>query len=149
MSKIKAMRDRLRTATPEVMRSKVLQSVENNEETAVNLNTDQLFAGKLANGQDMPEYSLVSVLQFGKPPGPYRLYETGDFYRGFFVDASKFPIVFDSKDLKTPSIMQLIESKDQDPNEIFGLNKQNRTDLARHYLLPELQGYVRSLIRVR
>jgi hypothetical protein len=149
MSLIKAMIDRLRAATPEVMRSKTLQSVKNNEETAVNLNTDQLFAGKLANGQDMPEYSLVSVIQFGKPPGPYRLFDTGEFYRGFFVKANKFPIVFDSKDLKTPSIMQLIESKDQDPDEIFGLNKQNRTEFARVFVLPELQGYLRSLIRVR
>lgn len=149
MSKIKAMADRLRVATPEVMRSKVLEIVKDNEQTAVNLNTDQLFSGKLANGQDMPEYSMVSVLQFGKPAGPYRLYDTGDFYRDFFIKANKFPIVFDSKDFKTPSIMQLIESKGQDPDEIFGLNKQNFTELARVYVLPDLQGYVRSLIRVR
>lgn len=149
MSKIKAMADRLRVATPEVMRSKVLEIVKDNEQTAVNLNTDQLFSGKLANGQDMPEYSMVSVLQFGKPAGPYRLYETGKFYRDFFIKANKFPIVFDSKDFKTPSIMQLIESKGQDPDEIFGLNKQNFTELARVYVLPDLQGYVRSLIRVR
>lgn len=149
MSKIKAMVDRLRAVTPEVMRSKVLESVRDNEQTAVSLNTDQLFSGKLANGQEMPEYSLVSVLQFGKPAGPYRLYDTGDFYRDFFIKANKFPIVFDSKDFKTPSIMQLIESKGQDPDEIFGLNKRNKTELAREYVLPELQQYLRNVIRVQ
>lgn len=143
------MVDRLRAVTPEVMRSKILEIVQEEEQAAINLNTDQLFSGKLANGQDMPEYSFVSVMQFGKPPGPYRLYDTGDFYRAFFIDASKFPIVFDSRDVKTPSIMQLIESKDQDPNEIFGLNKQNHTELARIYILPELQDYLRGIIRVR
>jgi hypothetical protein len=147
--KIKEMRDRLRAITPEVMKRKVLEVIRNHEETAVNMNTDQLFAGQLANGQDMPDYSMVSVIQFGKRPGPYQLYETGEFYRDFFIKAYKFPIVFDSRNEKTNSIMALIDGKGQDPDEIFGLNKTNRTELARIYALPDLQSYLRTAIRVR
>jgi hypothetical protein len=113
------------------------------------MNTDQLFAGKLANGQDMPSYSERSVQQFGKRPGPYQLYEEGDFYRGFFMDANKFPVIFDSRDSKTPMIMELIESKGQDANEIFGVNKANFKELARVYTLPEIQEKIRSAIRLR
>ncbi len=140
---------RLRATTPNVMREETLRIVKSNEKIAVNMNTDQLFAGKLANGQDMPHYSVVSVQKFGKRPGPYQLYEEGDFYRGFFLKAEKFPLVWGSDDPKTPKIMELIESKGENPDEIFGPDKSNFKELARVYTLPELQEYLRKIIRLR
>lgn len=141
ISDLKQVISRLRATTPEVMKDEVLSIVRKNEDTATNMITDQLFAGKLGNGQDMPNYSEVSVHRFGKRPGPYQLYESGDFYRGVFVQAQKFPIFFDDKDRKTPSIFDLIESKGLDSNEILSLNKENFTDLGRSYVLPDLQNW--------
>lgn len=149
MSKIKALADRLRACTPEVVKQQALKSLRSHETTAINMNTDQLFAGRLANGEKMPDYSETSVMRFGKRPGPYRMYETGDFFDGFFMQAHKFPVIFNSRDLKTPRIMDLIESKGLNPNELFGLDKTNFTDMALHYVLPDLQGWLRSVIRLR
>jgi hypothetical protein len=149
MGKLKDMVDRLRAVTPAVMEAQTLKILRSHRETATNMNTDQLFAGELANGQDMPNYSVVSVERFGKRPGPYQLYDKGDFYRSIFMKADKFPVLFGANDNKTPRIMELIESKGQNPDEIFGVNKANLTELARVYTLPDLQQYLREIIRLR
>jgi len=131
------------------MRKQTLKSLKNNQETAINFNTDQLFAGELADGSKMPDYSITSVTVFNKPPGPWRLYETGAFYRGIFMQTDKFPVVFSSKDSKTGKIADMLAAKGGNPDEIFGLNKQNLKDIAKEYVLPDLQSFIRSLIRVR
>ena len=113
------------------------------------MNTDQLFHGELADGKIMPDYSTTSVLQYGKPAGPWKLFETGDFYSGFFMKGGKFPIVFDSRDQKTGAIRTLLEIHGLDSDQIFGLNKSNLKDLARNYVLPEIQDIVRKAIQVR
>jgi hypothetical protein len=118
------------------------------QDRAVAMNTDQLFEGRLANGDTLPEYSFVSVNVYRKPPGPWRLYDTGDFYQGFFMKAEKFPITFGSKDGKTLLIMRMVDAHKLDPDEIFGLNKANFTELVRIYALPDLQGWLRSALRV-
>ena len=143
------MADRLRKLTPAVMREKTLESVRNHQETTVNMNTDQLFHGKLADGSDAPDYSQTSILKFGKRPGPWQFYGTGDFFRDFYIKAYRFPIVFDSRDLKVPLIFEAIEAKGLNPDEIFGLDKANRKDFARSYVLPDLQREIRQAIRVR
>ena len=149
MSKIKEIAARLRSLTPEVMREETLRILKDNETIATNMNTDQLFAGKLASGQDMPDYSETSIEKFGKRPGPYQLYETGEFYRKFYLNTTKFPVTIFSEDNKTPRIMELIESKGQNPDDIFGLNKINFKELARVYTLPELQALLRKTIKLR
>jgi hypothetical protein len=98
----------------------------------------------------LPEYSDASVNIFGKPAGPWRLFDTGEFYRGFFVRIEGGRAIFDSRDSKTTVILQrLDERRNAEPTEIFGLNKANLRDLARNYILPDLQAFVRQTIRGR
>ena len=63
----------------------MLEATYESEDAIVNANTDQLWAGIKADGKNMPDYSQTSVNAFGKPSGPIRLYDSGDFYRGLFV----------------------------------------------------------------
>lgn len=140
---------RLRATTPEVMRKETLRILRSEEQLAISMNTDQLFAGQLANGQPLPDYSETSILRFNKRPGPWTLYEDGDFYKGFFMKADKFPVMFGSKDSKTDLIRAKVEAHNLNSDDIFGVNKQNLTELARIHTLPKLQNFVRSIIRIR
>lgn len=139
----------LRQLTPEVMKKEALKSIKANEDYLTGLNTDQLFAGKLADGSDLPLYSETSVQVFGKRPGPWQLFETGSFYRGFFIRVDKFPIVFASRDNKTGLIAEALAAKGKNPDEVYGLNKSNFTDMAKEVVLPALQERIRKAIRIR
>ena len=46
------------------------------------LNIQQLARGERADGSILPDYSPVSVLFYGKPPGPMILRDRGDYWRG-------------------------------------------------------------------
>ena len=148
MGKLLELRDKLYQLTPERMEKELLVIVKDNEDVATNMNTNQLFGGEDSKGKKLPDYSIRSVQVFGKRAGPMTLFETGDFYRGFFVKADKFPIVFESSDRKTGKIADLLESKGTNPDDIYGLNKTNLTDFARSYVLEAYQNFIRNFIRV-
>lgn len=130
------------------MRKQILKIFQQNEQTAISLNTDQLWAGKLADGSDMPQYSPISIQVFGKRPGPWQAYDSGDLYRGIFMNASKFPIMFGSTSLHTGIFAEHLAAKGGNADEIFGLTKTNLNELSREYVLPELQYFVRSIIQL-
>jgi hypothetical protein len=132
-----------------VMRKQTLRILQNHEQTATSLNTDQLFAGELADGSIMPDYSPVSVSVFGKRPGPWQGYDKGDMYKETYMDAKQFPVLFGSKSETAPLFAAALENKGYKSEEIFGLNKPNLKEIAIEYTLPDLQRYVRGLIRLR
>jgi len=148
MGKLLELTSKLHQLTPERMEKEVLIAVQSNEQAATNMNTDQLFGGEDSKGKKLPPYSRRSVEVFGKQAGPMTLFDTGDFYRGFFVKAEKFPVVFESSDRKTGKIADLLESKGENPDDIYGLNKTNLTDFARSYVLEDLQKFLRNFIHV-
>lgn len=148
MGKLIDLTNKLHQLTPERMTKEVLNIVKSNQETATNLNTDQLFSGEDAKGNKLPNYSERSVQVFGKHPGPWTLFESGSFYRGFFVRADKFPVVFESSDLKTGKIADALLSKGENPEDIYGLNKSNLTYFSRNYVLEDLQKFLHDFLRV-
>lgn len=143
MGKLLQIAEKLKGLTPDSIDKATLKSFKENEQAATNLNTDQLYQGKETNGSFLPDYSKRSVEVFGKPAGPMKLFETGAFYRGFFVKSDKFPIVFSSHDSKTEKLTKAFGS-----DEIFGLSKENLTDFSRSYLLPDLQNFIRKFFHV-
>jgi hypothetical protein len=148
MGKLIDLTDKLKQLTPDRVEKEVLIIVKANEEVATNLNTDQLFGGKDSKGVNLPKYSLRSVQIFRKPAGPMRLFDEGDFYRGFFLKADKFPIIFQSSDRKTGKIADMLASRGHNPDDIYGLQKSNLTEFSKVYVLEDLQKFLREFIRV-
>jgi len=123
------------------------EAVVENEKHAAELNTQQLFQGERADGSEMPPYSWVSVNFYNKPEGPIRLYDTGDFYRGF-IFASKtgeatFPLFLTSTDSKTNELQARYGA------EIFGLNNQNLSGFSKVFVLPTLGRKLKDYMGLR
>lgn len=148
MGKLLDLAAKFKQLTPERISKELLTITKANEETVTNLNTDQLFAGEDAKGKKLPNYSERSVQVFGKRAGPMQLFNEGDFYKGFFVQVEKFPITIFSHDLKTGKIADLLESKGEDPDDIYGLNKENLTDFSKYYVLADFGKWLRDFIHV-
>lgn len=130
------------------MEEKILQLFKVHQREAINLNTDQLYSGKDSTGKSLPEYSDRSVNVFGKRPGPWQLFNEGNFYRGFFVRIEGGKVIFDSSDSKTGLIFQMLEGKGHpEPMNIFGLTKPNQKEISRETILPDLQNFLLTTIR--
>lgn len=148
MGNLFRFRDRLKSLTPERIEGEILNIVKKNEEVVTNMNTDQLFQGQDAKGNSLPDYSKRSVEVFGKPSGPWRLFDTGDFYRGFFTKVDKFPISIFSNGRNTGQIADSLLAKGRNPDDIYGLQKNNLADLNKSYVLPEIQKFNRKILGV-
>lgn len=90
---------------------------------AEDLNRAQLDKGEYANGGYLPDYSPVSVMMFGKRPGPWRLFDTGDFWKELRAMEQGFNMSITSFDAKLPLIM----AKKKITGEVFGLTDENKT----------------------
>ena len=143
MGKIKELHKRLKATNWDEVYA---ESVVENEKHATELNRQQLFQGDRADGSEMPPYSFVSVNFFNKPNGPIRLYDTGDFYRGF-IFASKtgkaqFPLFITSTDSKTNELQSRYGS------QIFGLTSENMAGFAKVFVLPSLKKRIEAILHV-
>lgn len=78
------------------------------------INRDRMLDGVKANGVKMPDYSARSVTEFGKQPGPIRLFDTGDFQQNIKVNRSGNVILTESLDPKNDMLVLRYGS------EIFG-----------------------------
>jgi hypothetical protein len=144
VGKVRVLADKLKALDFEAM---CAEAVAENEEHAADLNTQQLWQGERADGSSMPDYSWVSVNYFNKPEGPIRLFDTGDFYKGFIfaTKSSKieFPIYITSTDSKTGDLSQRYGS------EIFGFNQENMAGFAKVFVLPSLGKKLRDYLGLR
>ena len=64
-------------------------------------NIAQLQQGQRSDESILPNYSFTSVHLYGKPAGPIKLYETGDFYHRIKVTADEQGITVEGLDPKT------------------------------------------------
>ncbi len=80
-------------------------AMEETANTAVSEQKLQLQQGLRSDDTVTDDYSFRSVFQFGKPPGPIRWYDQGDFYRGILFDVRQDIFIIDSTDPKTTMIM--------------------------------------------
>jgi hypothetical protein len=139
--------DKLSALSEEVIEQGILDIIAQNEELITSMNADQLWQGKLADGTEMPLYSRTSVEMFGKPEGPWRMYETGDTYRGIFLHADKFPVLFDNRDDKKSMLIKMLTEKGYDnANQLFGISKENLRELNREHLKDQITRYYKSLL---
>lgn len=148
MGKLLDIADKMKGLTESSIEKTILKSFKDNEKVIAKLNTEQLYAGEFVTGKKLPEYSENSVKVFGKRPGPWQLFNKGNYYAGWFVKADKFDIVFGSNDLKAGMIADAIASKGDNPDDLYGLDKANLSITSKKIVLPDLQKFVRSFFRV-
>lgn len=117
-AKIKLIR--VRRAIYAIIREEAIK----NSEFISDLNRSQLEKGERADESVLPNYSPVSVNQFGKPPGSMRLFDTGDFYEGIkpIFDDDGFDLT--GLDEKTTMLVERYGEM------ILGLNDENKQLLA-------------------
>lgn len=99
-------------------------AMEETANTAVSEQKLQLQQGLRSDDTVTDDYSFRSVFQFGKPPGPIRWYDQGDFYKGILFDVRQDIFIIDSADPKTTMILN---SKKGGPNTLgLGSDASNK-----------------------
>ena len=80
-------------------------AMEITAETAVEQQRLQLQQGLRSDETHLPDYAPSSVAK-GKPPGPIRLFDKGDFYKGFLLDVRNDIFILVSSDRKCPMLQE-------------------------------------------
>jgi hypothetical protein len=108
-----------------------VEVIEETKTTLEELNIMQLQQGERADGQSLKDYSPVSVAKFGKPPGPMKLFHTGDYYEGIKtkVFQDKFELI--GTDEKSEMLTAI-------HGPVIGVNDQNLQDYTDFVFKPEL-----------
>ena len=95
--------------------------------------TEQLSRGERGDGSKLPNYSPVSVAVYGKPAGPSKLFDQGDFYRGVSVEVTRDGIIIYDTDGKS----EMLEIRYG--AEILLLQEQSIDEINRDVIIPTLQ----------
>jgi len=101
------------------------ESIIENESNILDLNREQLDIGLLSDGSILPDYSETSVTVFGKRAGAIRLFDTGNFWEGFYIDMGEKAFDVRSKDSKEAMLL------DRYTTDIFGLVPKQKTEAAK------------------
>lgn len=120
----------------------VLEEVQRDEAFLIKMNQDQLQKSRKANGEPLGKYKSLSYAKI-KGRITIDLLYTGAFYDGFFVKATKFPILFGSRDSKTNFLTKRYG------DEIFGLDEKNLGIFNKDILLPRVQDRIRKILHVQ
>lgn len=115
-------------------------AIENTATEATKAQRMQLSQGLKSDGTSLPDYSIKSVTQYGKPAGPIKLYDTGDFYRGILIDVREDIFIIESAD---PKNMMLQNRYGKD---ILGLGLQARIEWIRA-LQPEFVKQIKNYLK--
>lgn len=113
------------------------------EETAgdvTNAQRQQLQQGLKSDNSYLPDYSFRSVFQYNKPPGPIRLYDTGDFYRGMLVDVRGDIFIIESADSKSKML------QDRYGENILGLGAAAKVEyvkVLRPVFIKQIKAYLK------
>jgi hypothetical protein len=121
-----------------MMEAIVREEIIKNEAFVSELNQSQLAEGQRPDGTSLPNYSATSVNSFGKPAGPIKLFDTGDFYQGIeplFEDSG-----FDINGLDSKTDMLISRYGD-----ILGLSKDS-VDLLGKRIKPGIINKVREVL---
>jgi hypothetical protein len=105
----------------------VLQAVKDSSETIADLQAMQLSKGQTKQGGELPYYSKSSIENFGKQPGPWKLFDTGSLYRALKVveiNPSGWTITTESETAKL--IFPKLAKKGYKRTDVLGLNPETR-----------------------
>lgn len=99
--KILALNDKVQALKMNEVLHEIIDQ-DNIKAEIVDLNTQkQLFnEGLQSDGTINPDYSDTSVNVYGKPPGPIKLFDTGDFYSTFKIQNNEDNFTIEANTLK-------------------------------------------------
>lgn len=104
------------------------------------LNAEQLKKGERSDNASLPDYSPTSVSVYGKPPGPIRLYDQGDFWDGIRTKIEEDGFTLVGTDTKTPKL------KRDYGEEIIGLQKSSIEYLENMYIEDEMESKYKTYL---
>ena len=132
MEAIATIKNKLQNLPSELPRL-LQETFEELASTVEDFNIFQLQEGQRADGTFLPDYSPRSVNVFGKPPGPIRLFDEGDFYRGITLKVTSEGIELEGLDIKTEMLQFRYGAN------VIGLSEESIDTLGREYVLPLLR----------
>lgn len=115
-------------------------ALEETAREAVSQQKQQLQQGLRSDDSTLPDYSFRSIFQYGKPPGPIRLYDQGDYYRGMYFVVHGKEFFLDSADEKTTML------KKRYGEDIAGLGseaKENYIEVLEPVFLGQIKDYLK------
>ena len=141
---------RVTKLSPRNLNDALFKAVKKAEKELIRLNTkEQLFKGVDAKGKKLFSkrtkrgvYSpLTEIISGGRKKAgtPYTLEDTGDFFKGFYIEIKSNKAIFNSKDSKTPLLIV-------DFGDIFGLTNKNLKWVIQTKLRPLLQIHIRKTL---
>jgi hypothetical protein len=140
MAGLRDLQKKLRTITGRKIENDLLLIVKSLESDLIDLNLSQLQKGETRKGKQLPFYAGTKE--------PWKLFDTGKFYGGWFVKPTKDLILFGSSDSKTTEILDKLEQRGiKNPQDIFGLSEKNFIQFQR-LLVPRVKQYFRELLSV-
>jgi hypothetical protein len=145
VGRLRQLGEKLRQVSFQSNEKDLLLIVEAHEATAVDLNILQMDDGRTALDQRIkPEYAPITI-EFkqlkGQPFNKVTLEDEGNFKRGMFMNAERWPIMFSSTDFK----VDLITTKYGE--DVFGLTKKSISSLGVE-IKPEVVKHYEDLFSV-
>jgi len=127
----------------EFVRNSGEQILNNNADVIEGMNRGQLWQGKKSDGRSLPNYSPVSVLKYGKPAGPMKLFDVGDYYRSITAQTQGYLLL----DKNSVSLIVNFEATDwkakmlerRFSNNILGLTSNNINALIDEIIIDRLE----------
>jgi hypothetical protein len=117
---------------PELINESIEEAFFDNREQIENMNRDQLRKGKRGDGVTLPDYSRASVVVYGKPAGPIRLFDQGDFYKGITLDVDNDEAHLLGTDEKTDELERTYG------NSIIELSEENKKIIRDEMIKPTI-----------
>lgn len=136
---LRALKEQLQ-GLPSAMPDMLAASFRNIAPLVEDLNIQQLSRGERVDGSKLPDYSPVSVLFYGKTPGPMILHDRGDYWRGIECQVSQSGIELVGTDIKT-------EMLDLRYGDTIGLQQSSIDTINQEYLPTEVEQQILKRIQ--
>lgn len=144
MGRIKELIDKYGKLDVKAQEKDLLKVVVKNQNFLVNLNREQLLNGINAKGGSLGRYQSKSYAKFKRtlnPKGVVDLKLTGRFQSAMFVKNSRWPLLIDSHDVKTPKLVAKYKN-------IFGVTPQNEKRFFKK-ITSDIRTYYKNLYRIQ
>ena len=134
---------------PSRLQNDLFKFIKSIEKELLDKNKDQIFNdSKDINGNPLGFYSYATeVISKGKKKkgDPFTGFDTGDFFKGFYMQEVSGVLRFGSSDSKTNTILN---SENWLSDELFGLSDENLKEVIATKLLPFFIENSRNILEI-